>query len=145
MCMANPNPLHGVRVGVPQEYFVEGMERRRINHPRRHAHLQSLGAEIREVSLPHTEFALPTYYILAPAEASANLARYDGVKYGPRADVPGDVWDVMRATRGRGFGSEVKRRIMLGTYALSHGLLRRLLCQGAKGADADQARFRPRV
>jgi aspartyl-tRNA(Asn)/glutamyl-tRNA(Gln) amidotransferase subunit A len=85
------------------------------------AHLKSLGAEIKEVSLPHTEFALPTYYILAPAEASANLARYDGVKYGPRAAVPGDVWDVIRATRGRGFGPEVKRRIMLGTYALSAG------------------------
>ena len=63
------------------------------------AHLESLGAQVREVSLPHTEYALPTYYLLAPAEASANLARYDGVKYGPRADVPGDVWDVMRSTR----------------------------------------------
>jgi aspartyl-tRNA(Asn)/glutamyl-tRNA(Gln) amidotransferase subunit A len=85
------------------------------------AHLESLGAEIREVSLPHTEYALPTYYILAPAEASSNLARYDGVKYGPRAKVDGDVWDVIRATRGQGFGPEVKRRIMLGTYALSTG------------------------
>jgi aspartyl-tRNA(Asn)/glutamyl-tRNA(Gln) amidotransferase subunit A len=85
-------------------------------------HLKDLGASVDEVSLPHTEYALPTYYILAPAEASANLARYDGVKYGPRADVPnGDVWDVIRATRGRGFGAEVKRRVMLGTYALSAG------------------------
>jgi aspartyl-tRNA(Asn)/glutamyl-tRNA(Gln) amidotransferase subunit A len=85
------------------------------------AHLEALGAQVSPVSLPHTEYALPTYYILAPAEASANLARYDGVKYGPRADVPGDVWAVIRATRGRGFGAEVKRRIMLGTYALSAG------------------------
>ncbi len=114
--------LKGVRVGVPREYFIEGMSpgteaaiREAIQH------LQSLGATVGEVSLPHTSYALPTYYILAPAEASANLARYDGVKYGPRADVPGDVWEVIRATRGRGFGAEVKRRIMLGTYALSAG------------------------
>lgn len=116
------SPLNGMRVGVPREYFVQGMARE-VESTIRAAisHLESLGAEIVEVSLPHTEYALPTYYILAPAEASANLARYDGVKYGLRADVPGDVWDVMRATRGRGFGSEVKRRIMLGTYALSAG------------------------
>lgn len=115
-------PLQGIRVGVPREYFVEGMEPGVESSIRAAiAHLQTLGAEIREVSLPHTEYALPTYYILAPAEASANLARYDGVKYGPRAAGPGDVWDVMRATRGQGFGSEVKRRIMLGTYALSTG------------------------
>jgi aspartyl-tRNA(Asn)/glutamyl-tRNA(Gln) amidotransferase subunit A len=118
----NGSDLKGVRIGVPREYFVEGMSpgteaaiRVAIDH------LESLGAAIGEVSLPHTAYALPTYYILAPAEASANLARYDGVKYGLRADVPGDVWDVIRATRGRGFGAEVKRRIMLGTYALSAG------------------------
>lgn len=119
---AGTAPLRGVKVGVPKEYFVEGMAGE-VDSTVRAAisHLESLGAEIREVSLPHTEYALPTYYILAPAEASANLARYDGVKYGRRADVPGDVWDVMRATRGQGFGEEVKRRIMLGTYALSTG------------------------
>ncbi|MCC7165825.1 MAG: Asp-tRNA(Asn)/Glu-tRNA(Gln) amidotransferase subunit GatA [Anaerolineae bacterium] len=115
-------PLHGLRVGVPREYFVEGMAAGVESTTRAAiAHLESLGATVREVSLPHTEYALPTYYILAPAEASANLARYDGVKYGLRANVPGDVWDVTRATRGRGFGPEVKRRIMLGTYALSAG------------------------
>lgn len=115
-------PLRGVRVGVPREYFVEGMAQSVETTIRAAiAHLETLGASIVEVSLPHTEYALPTYYILAPAEASANLARYDGVKYGPRAGVRGDVWDVMRATRGQGFGSEVKRRIMLGTYALSTG------------------------
>lgn len=114
--------LDGVRVGVPREYFVAGMAPEVETTVRAAiAHLAALGAEIIPVSLPHTEYALPTYYILAPAEASANLARYDGVKYGPRADVPGDVWDVLRATRGRGFGPEVKRRIMLGTYALSAG------------------------
>ncbi len=116
------NPLRGVRVGVPREYFVQGMAQEVEQTIRAAiAHLETLGAEIREVSLPHTNYALPTYYILAPAEASANLARYDGVKYGPRAEVKGDVWDVMRATRGQGFGAEVKRRIMLGTYALSTG------------------------
>jgi aspartyl-tRNA(Asn)/glutamyl-tRNA(Gln) amidotransferase subunit A len=115
-------PLQGLRVGVPREYFVEGMSTGTEKAIREAiAHLESLGAAIGEVSLRHTEYALPTYYILAPAEASANLARYDGVKYGPRADVPGDVWEVIRATRGRGFGAEVKRRIMLGTYALSAG------------------------
>ncbi len=115
-------PLRGIRVGVPREYFIEGLSRGTESSIRAAiAHLESLGATIGEVSLPHTEYALPTYYILAPAEASANLARYDGVKYGPRADVPGDVWEVIRATRGSGFGAEVKRRIMLGTYALSAG------------------------
>src|SRR5581483_7087547 len=114
--------LRGVRVGVPDEYFVEGLAAE-VEQVLRAAiaHLEELGAEIQSVRLPHTEYALPTYYIIAPAEASANLARYDGVKYGPRADVPGDVWDVIRATRGGGFGAEVKRRIMLGTYALSAG------------------------
>lgn len=114
--------LDGLRVGVPREYFVEGIAPQ-VEAAIRAAlvQLDSLGAEIHEVRLPHTKYALPTYYLLAPAEASANLARYDSVKYGLRADVPGDVWQVMRATRGRGFGDEVKRRIMLGTYSLSAG------------------------
>ncbi len=116
------SPLRGVRVGVPREYFVAGMAPAVETALRAAlAQLETLGATLCEIQLPHTQYALPTYYLLAPAEASANLARYDGVKYGWRADVPGDVWDVMRATRGRGFGAEVKRRIMLGTYALSAG------------------------
>jgi aspartyl-tRNA(Asn)/glutamyl-tRNA(Gln) amidotransferase subunit A len=82
--------------------------------------LESLGAEVREISLPHTEYALPVYYLIAPAEASANLARFDGVRYGPRSDA-NTMWDVFRKTRGEHFGQEVKRRIMLGTYALSAG------------------------
>jgi len=82
--------------------------------------LESLGAEVQEISLPHTEYALPVYYILAPAEASANLARFDGVRYGPRADVD-SLWDVFFKTRGQKLGPEVTRRIMLGTYALSAG------------------------
>ena len=82
--------------------------------------LQSLGAQVREVSLPHTEYALPVYYIIAPAEASANLARYDGVRYGPREDAK-DMLEVFFRTRGQRFGPEVTRRIMIGTYALSAG------------------------
>jgi aspartyl-tRNA(Asn)/glutamyl-tRNA(Gln) amidotransferase subunit A len=84
------------------------------------AKLQDLGAEIQEISLPHTDLALPVYYLIAPAEASANLARYDGIRYG-RSEVGESLWETYRRTRGRGFGPEVKRRIMLGAYALSAG------------------------
>jgi aspartyl-tRNA(Asn)/glutamyl-tRNA(Gln) amidotransferase subunit A len=113
--------LKGVRIGVPQEYFIEGMQPEVERAIRAAVEvMQSLGAEIREVSLPHTDYGLPVYYLVAPAEASANLARFDGVRYGLR--VPQDeLWDTYKATRGQGFGPEVKRRIMLGTYALSTG------------------------
>jgi aspartyl-tRNA(Asn)/glutamyl-tRNA(Gln) amidotransferase subunit A len=113
--------VEGLRVGVPREYFIPGMEED-VERAVRAAIdvLEAGGAEIREVSLPHTEYALPVYYLIAPAEASANLARYDGVRYGLRAG-GGGLMDMYRETRGRGFGSEVKRRIMLGTYALSAG------------------------
>jgi aspartyl-tRNA(Asn)/glutamyl-tRNA(Gln) amidotransferase subunit A len=120
---AAPASLEGIVIGLPREYYPEGL------HPgiraatgRVVASLRALGAEVREVSLPHTPYAVPCYYIIAPAEASSNLARYDGVRYGPRAD--GGVADVRamyRATRGRGFGAEVRRRILLGTYVLSAG------------------------
>ncbi len=83
--------------------------------------LTALGAEVRDVTLPHSEYALPVYYLIAPAEASSNLARYDGVAYGFRASGAGDIWELFARTRGAGFGAEVKRRIMLGTYALSAG------------------------
>jgi aspartyl-tRNA(Asn)/glutamyl-tRNA(Gln) amidotransferase subunit A len=113
--------LKGMRLGVPREYFIPGMQPEVAEAV--HAAIEvmrELGAQVREVSLPHTDYGLPVYYLLAPAEASANLARYDGVRYGLR--VSGDaMWDTMRRTRGAGFGSEVKRRIMLGTYALSAG------------------------
>lgn len=113
--------LKGLRVGVPREYFVPGMQ------PEVEAAVKAalrtmadLGAEVRELSLPHTDLALPVYYLIAPAEASANLARYDGIRYG--FSVPGaTLWETYRKTRGLGFGPEVKRRIMLGTYALSAG------------------------
>ena len=113
--------LKGVRVGVPKEYFIDGMQPE-VEQAIRAAIdvMKALGAEVREVSLPHTDYGLPVYYIIAPAEASANLARFDSVRYGLRID-RGDLWETYRATRGEGFGPEVKRRIMLGTYALSTG------------------------
>ena len=114
--------VRGLRVGVPREYFIEGMQPAVERAVRAAiAHLADLGAEIVEVSLPHTEYALPVYYLIAPAEASANLARYDGVKYGYRVADAVDLDDATRRTRQLGFGAEVKRRIMLGTYALSAG------------------------
>jgi aspartyl-tRNA(Asn)/glutamyl-tRNA(Gln) amidotransferase subunit A len=108
-------------VGVPEEYFIEGIQPDVEKAVRAAvAQLEELGATIKEISLPHTEYAVPVYYIIAPAEASANLARFDGVRYGLRVE-SGDVIDMFRQTRGEGFGEEVKRRIMLGTYALSAG------------------------
>jgi aspartyl-tRNA(Asn)/glutamyl-tRNA(Gln) amidotransferase subunit A len=114
--------LKGKRLGLPREYFVAGMEpgvEARVREAV--AALESAGAIIEDVSLPHTEYGLATYYIVAPAEASANLARYDGIRYGPRLGEGRDVLGDYLATRGGGFGPEVKRRIMLGTYALSAG------------------------
>ncbi len=115
--------LRGLRLGVPQEYLVEGIEpgvREAFEESLKA--LESLGAAIdRDISLPSTPHALATYYIIAPSEASANLARYDGVKYGYSARDGGSMWENMELTRQRGFGDEVKRRIMLGTYALSAG------------------------
>ncbi|NLH09159.1 MAG: Asp-tRNA(Asn)/Glu-tRNA(Gln) amidotransferase subunit GatA [Chloroflexi bacterium] len=114
--------MKGMRVGVPKEYFLaEGMQPEVVEAVRAAiAQLEALGAEIVEVSLPHTEAGLAVYYIIAPAEASANLARFDGVRYGLR--VPGgELIETYKQTRGAGFGAEVKRRIMIGTYALSAG------------------------
>jgi aspartyl-tRNA(Asn)/glutamyl-tRNA(Gln) amidotransferase subunit A len=113
--------VRGVRVGVPREYFIEGLQAD-VEAAVRAAvdTLAALGAEVREVSLPHTDYALPVYYLIAPAEASANLARYDGVRYGLRAE-SASLHALYETTRGQGFGPEVKRRIMLGTYALSAG------------------------
>jgi aspartyl-tRNA(Asn)/glutamyl-tRNA(Gln) amidotransferase subunit A len=114
-------PLKGLKVGVPKEYFIEGVSAE-VEAGVRTAieQLQKLGAKAVAVSLPHTEYALPVYYIIAPAEASANLARFDGVRYGLRV-AQDDLMDMFTHTRGQGFGPEVKRRIMIGTYALSAG------------------------
>jgi aspartyl-tRNA(Asn)/glutamyl-tRNA(Gln) amidotransferase subunit A len=114
--------LHGIRLGLPREYMVKGVDpqvKKAVDAAVQH--LQTLGAEIIEVSLPHTEYAIAVYYILATAEASANLARFDGVRYGYRAENPRDLLDHYGRTRGEGFGAEVKRRIILGTYVLSSG------------------------
>jgi len=113
--------VRGLRIGLPKEYFIPGMDRE-VEAAVRVAirQLQSLGAEVVEISLPHTDYAVAVYYLVATAEASANLARFDGVRYGLR--VPGeDVIDTYGKTRGAGFGPEVKRRVLLGTYALSAG------------------------
>jgi aspartyl-tRNA(Asn)/glutamyl-tRNA(Gln) amidotransferase subunit A len=117
-----PESLQGFVIGVPREYFPPDL------HPavqracdRAIRILKDLGAAVREVSLPHTPYAVSCYYIIAPAEASSNLARFDGVRYGPRFDGAGDVRSLYRSTRGEGFGPEVRRRILIGTYVLSSG------------------------
>ena len=127
------NNIEGLKIGVPQEYFVEGMdaEVQEIVHTSVQA-LKECGASIEEISLPHTEYAIATYYIIAPAEASANLARYDGVRYGYRAEDADELIDMYKKTRSRGFGEEVKRRIMLGTYALSSGYYDAYYLKGQK-------------
>jgi aspartyl-tRNA(Asn)/glutamyl-tRNA(Gln) amidotransferase subunit A len=114
--------LRGVRVGVPVEYLAEGLQLEVADAVRAAIEqLVALGAETREVSLPHTDYALPAYYIIAPAECSANLSRFDGIRYGLSTPDAPDIWETYRQTRERGFGDEVKRRIMLGTFALSAG------------------------
>jgi aspartyl-tRNA(Asn)/glutamyl-tRNA(Gln) amidotransferase subunit A len=115
-------PVRGMRLGIPGEFFGEGLDpevKKIIESGIRAA--GSLGCELIEVSLPHTQYAIADYYIIAPAEASSNLARYDGVRYGYRVPEPKDLLDMYKRTRSSGFGSEVKRRIMIGTYALSSG------------------------
>jgi aspartyl-tRNA(Asn)/glutamyl-tRNA(Gln) amidotransferase subunit A len=114
--------VRGMKLGVPKEYFVDGMDPQVEARVREAIEVyRGLGAEIVEVSLPHTKYAVADYYIIATAEASANLARFDGVRYGKRAEAPRDLADHYGRTRGEGFGKEVKRRIILGTYVLSSG------------------------
>ncbi len=121
--VANLNgSIKGLRIGVPEEYWVEGTQPGVEKAVREDIEkLREMGAEVGEVSLPHTKYGVPVYYIIAPAEASANLARYDGVKYGYSYRDTTDMWEALEKTRQYGFGQEVKRRIMLGTYALSSG------------------------
>ena len=114
--------LKGLRIGLPKEYFIDGTDPEVMRVVREAIDACSrAGAEIAEVSLPHTEYAMAVYYICAPAEASANLARFDGVRYGHRAEKPADVYSLYAKSRAEGFGPEVKRRIILGTYVLSSG------------------------
>jgi aspartyl-tRNA(Asn)/glutamyl-tRNA(Gln) amidotransferase subunit A len=124
--MTAPAPradLSGLRIGLPREYFPPDLHGGVASALRRTREaIEQLGGTTCEVSLPHSRFAVPTYYIVAPAEAAANLARYDGVRYGPRKIGPaGDIRALYQATRGEGFGAEVRRRILVGTYVLSAG------------------------
>ena len=115
-------PLKGLKIGLLKEFFDDGLEAE--NAQRIRAALEVLreqGASLKEVSLPHLPLSVPTYYVVAPAECSSNLARYDGVRYGYRCDNPRDLLDLYQRSRGEGFGAEVKRRIMTGTYVLSAG------------------------
>jgi len=114
--------VSGMKLGLPKEYFTDGIDagvRERVEAAAKN--LESQGAEIVEISLPHTEYAIATYYIIAPAEASSNLSRFDGVRYGNRVENPANMLDLYQDSREAGFGSEVKRRIILGTYVLSSG------------------------
>lgn len=133
-------PLSGLRIGIPKEYFADGLDADVAKAVQAGiAELQQQGCKPVEVSLPQTRLSVPAYYVLAPAEASSNLARYDGVRYGYRAPEYGDLRDMYMKSRAQGFGEEVKRRILIGTYVLSHGYydayylqaqkLRRLIAQ----------------
>ena len=114
--------LKGVKLGLPKEYFIDGLdpEVKAVTDAAVKA-CADAGAELVEVSLPHTEYAMAVYYIVAPAEASANLARFDGVRYGHRSDRSDNVFNLYARSRAEGFGPEVKRRIIMGTYVLSSG------------------------
>ncbi|MCE9683288.1 Asp-tRNA(Asn)/Glu-tRNA(Gln) amidotransferase subunit GatA [Halomonas alkalisoli] len=115
-------PLNGLKIGLPREYFGDGLDPAVEKATREAiAVFESLGASVREVSLPHTHYAIPAYYVIAPAEASSNLSRYDGVRFGHRCDNPADLIDLYKRSRAEGFGDEVKRRILIGTHTLSEG------------------------
>jgi len=140
-------PLKGLRIGLPKEYFAEGLSADVAQVIEAAlAEYRKLGAQTVEISLPNSKLAVPVYYVLAPAEASSNLARFDGVRYGYRAPEYGDLMDMYQKTRAQGFGAEVKRRIMIGTYVLSAGYydayylkaqkLRRLIAQDFTSAFA---------
>ncbi|WP_207061331.1 Asp-tRNA(Asn)/Glu-tRNA(Gln) amidotransferase subunit GatA [Motiliproteus sp. SC1-56] len=115
-------PLDGLRIGLPKEYFSSDLDSAIAEQVQAAIkEFETLGATVKEISLPNTATAIPAYYIIAPAEASSNLSRFDGVRYGYRCDSPVDLEDLYKRSRGEGFGPEVKRRIMVGTYALSEG------------------------
>lgn len=139
------DPIKGLKIGLPKEYFGEGLDPRvGLAIEAAIAEYKKLGAEIIEISLPNTNLAVPTYYVVAPAECSSNLSRFDGVRFGHRCENPKDLEDLYKRSRGEGFGAEVKRRIMIGTYALSAGYydayylkaqqLRRLISEDFKQA-----------
>ncbi|WP_341707449.1 Asp-tRNA(Asn)/Glu-tRNA(Gln) amidotransferase subunit GatA [Halopseudomonas sp.] len=114
--------LQGLRIGLPKEYFAAGLDAATADAISAAVkQFQALGAEVKEISLPNAELAIPAYYVIAPAEASSNLSRFDGVRFGYRCENPADLTDLYKRSRAEGFGAEVKRRIMVGTYALSAG------------------------
>ncbi|SDS94872.1 aspartyl-tRNA(Asn)/glutamyl-tRNA(Gln) amidotransferase subunit A [Halopseudomonas sabulinigri] len=116
------NSLKGLRIGLPKEYFAGGLDAATADAiDAAVKQFQALGAEVKEISLPNAELAIPAYYVIAPAEASSNLSRFDGVRFGYRCNDPADLTDLYKRSRGEGFGAEVKRRIMVGAYALSAG------------------------
>ena len=140
--------IKGLKIGLPKEYFAEGLDegvRAQVNAAVEQ--FKALGAEVREISLPNSPLSVPTYYVVAPAEASSNLARYDGVRYGHRAEGVKSLEELYKRSRGEGFGPEVQRRIMIGTYVLSHGYydayylraqkVRRLISEDFQRAFAD--------
>jgi aspartyl-tRNA(Asn)/glutamyl-tRNA(Gln) amidotransferase subunit A len=140
-------PLRGLRIGLPKEFFPKALASDVDRAVRAAlAELEKLGATLVDVSLPRTELSIPVYYIIAPAEASSNLSRFDGVRYGHRAAHYGDLEDMYKKSRSEGFGAEVKRRIMIGTYVLSHGYYDAYYLQAQKLrrmiADDFQASFR---
>jgi aspartyl-tRNA(Asn)/glutamyl-tRNA(Gln) amidotransferase subunit A len=116
------NPINGLKIGIPREYFSEGLHPGTEQAVRNSlVELQNLGAKLIDIELPSSHLSVPAYYVIAPAEASANLSRFDGVKYGYRCEDPKDLEDLYRRSRSEGFGEEVQRRIMIGTYCLSAG------------------------
>ena len=121
-CAGLEDSLEGLRVGIPREYFTAGLSAETEEAVRQAlAELEKLGARLVDISLPHSSLAIPAYYVIAPAEASANLSRFDGVRYGYRCEQPRDLNDLYSRTRAEGFGEEVKRRVLVGTYVLSAG------------------------
>ena len=146
---AGDKPLTGVRIGVPKEYFGQGLNNDVAAAVEAAiAQLQALGATRVDISLPNTSYAIPAYYVIAPAEASSNLARYDAVRYGHRTSQYMDLQDMTARSRAEGFGDEVRKRIMIGTYVLSHGYydayylqaqrVRRLIAEGFQNAFANE-------
>ena len=136
--------MKGKVIGIPKEYRMEGMSAEiDALWERGIAWMKDAGATIVDITLPHTKYGLAAYYIVAPAEASSNLARYDGVRYGLRVPAR-DIVDMYEGTRAAGFGKEVRRRIMIGTYVLSAGYYDAITSSAQKSPDADQARLRGR-
>src|SRR5262249_15928366 len=135
--------ISGLRVGIPEEYFGEGLDPEVKSSIEGAIKLyQDMGCQLVDVSLPHTQYAVPTYYLVATAEASANLARYDGVRYGFRSEEAANLKDMYSPPRDQGFGAEVKRRIMLGTYALSAGYYDQYYGKAQKVRSLIEADFR---